>query len=462
MALSFIKSSGNIITEDFCQELASETKAAYIKDKSFGSDIKKVDEVIASTFEKLRERWEENRSDIIENRLDNTALRKKWILPLLEALGYNPIYTARNIKSESGIEYHVSYRGWDSDYAPPIHMVHSARDFDIKNPDSRTHSNKSPQDCLQQFLNTSPHQWAILINGKKVRLLRDYYHSITKGFLEFDLEAIFETASSEQFRVLYRILHSSRMENQYQGEQDVEYDDEGNPIEVEDKCLLENFHKKSRETGVKVGNKLRDQVIEAIEKLGNGFAENLDPEDFQNGEVKAFYAEILNIIYRLLFLMFAEQKGWLPVRNSIYAHTYSVNALREIAERGNFSHDEEKDLWEGLKITFKLVANGYTFKNGDKINAFGGQLFSDKKIATIINLPLKNKYLLDAIYQLSYFEFEKMSNRINYANLAIDELGSVYESLLDYEPRIPNQDIEIIISKEKKKEKPKTKTIRRG
>ena len=462
MALSFIKSSGNIITEDFCQELASETKAAYIKDKSFGPDIKKVDEGIASTFEKLRERWEENRSDIIENRLDNTALRKKWILPLLEALGYNPIYTARNIKSESGIEYHISYRGWDSDYAPPVHMVHSARDFDIKNSDSRTHPNKSPQDCLQQFLNTSPHQWAILINGKKVRLLRDYYHSITKGFLEFDLEGIFETASSEQFRVLYRILHSSRMENQYQGKQEVEYDDEGNPIEVEDKCLLESFHKKSRETGVKVGNKLRDQVIEAIEKLGNGFAENLDPEDFQNGEVKAFYAEILNIIYRLLFLMFAEQKGWLPMRNSIYAHTYSVNALREIAERGNFSHDEEKDLWEGLKITFKLVANGYTFKNGDEINAFGGQLFSDKKIATIVNLPLKNKYLLDAIYQLSYFEFEKMSNRINYANLAIDELGSVYESLLDYDPRIPNQDIEIIISKEKKKEKPKTKTIRRG
>jgi hypothetical protein len=443
MALSFIKSSGNIITEDFCMALANETKADYVKDKSFGAEMKKVDDAIASTFNKLRERWEENRTQIIGNEYDNAILRKKWILPLLEALGYEPVFIASNIKSESGTEYQIPYKGWDSEYAPLIHMVNSAQDFDTKDKHSRTHSNKSPQDCLQQYLNTSHHQWTILINGKRVRLLRDFYHSITKGFLEFDLESIFETANSEQFRVLFRILHSSRIENQYQGKQEIEYDEEGNPIEVEDNCLLESFHKKSRETGVKVGNKLRDQVIEAIEKLGNGFAESLDPDEFQNGKVKGFYAEILNIIYRLLFLMFAEQKGWLPVRNSIYARTYSLNALREMAERGNYSHDEEHDLWEGLKITFKLVANGYEFKNGDKINAFGGQLFSDKKIAVIKDLSLKNKFLFDAIFRLSYFKLDKLSNRINYANLAIDELGSVYESLLDYEPKLAREPITI-------------------
>ncbi len=440
MALSFIKSSGNIITEDFCTALASETKADYVKDKSFGGDMKKVDEVIASTFEKLRERWEENRLNIIDNKFDNSELRNKWIIPFLKSLGYTPKHIG-NISSESGIEYHIPYKGWESEYAPVVHMVNSAQDFDTKDKHSIAHSKKSPQDYLQQFLNTTNHQWAILINGKKVRLLRDFYHSITKGFLEFDLESIFETANTEQFRVLFRILHRSRIENQYQGKQEIEYDDEGNPIEVEDNCLLESFHKKSRETGVKVGNKLRDQVIEAIEKLGNGFAENLNPDEFQNGKVKGFYGEILNIIYRLLFLMFAEQKGWLPVRNSIYARTYSLNALREMAEKGNYSHDEEHDLWEGLKITFKLVANGYEFKNGDKINAFGGQLFSDKKIGVIKDLSLKNKFLLDAIYRLSYFKLDNLSNRINYANLAIDELGSVYESLLDYEPKLAKENL---------------------
>ena len=87
MALSFIKSSGNIITEDFCMALANETKAEYVKDKSFGAEIKKVDDLIASTFEKLRERWEENRTQIIGNEYDNATLRKKWILPFLEVFG---------------------------------------------------------------------------------------------------------------------------------------------------------------------------------------------------------------------------------------------------------------------------------------------------------------------------------------------------------------------------------------
>lgn len=57
-------------------DLAIEIKADYVKDKSFGAEMKKVDDVIASTFEKLRERWEENRTQIIGNEYDNAILRK--------------------------------------------------------------------------------------------------------------------------------------------------------------------------------------------------------------------------------------------------------------------------------------------------------------------------------------------------------------------------------------------------
>ena len=441
MALSFIRSSGNIITEDFCTTLASETRAEYVKDRSFGDGVKHIDEEIARSFDHLRRRWEEIRVQLTEDKLDNAGLRKRWIIPLLEELAFRPVYLSSNIISKSGTGYQIPYRAWDEITAPVIQMTHSSQDFDLKDKLSRTHPNKSPHDALQLYLNTSNHRWAILTNGKKIRILRDFYHSFTKGFLEFDLEAIFENASSEHFRVLYRILHRSRFDNQYRATGEIQYDDEGNPVETDDSCLLELFHKKSRETGVKIGTHLRDQVVEAIEKMGNGFAESLNPDEFRNGKVKEFYSEILNIIYRLLFLMFAEQKGWLPVRNLVYAQTYSIGSLRAIAERGGYDFDEEKDLWEGLKITFRLASGGYTFPNGDTVNAFGGQLFSEKKLKTISGLPLKNRYLLDAVYRLSYFRVDSIVNRINYANLAIDELGSVYESLLDFEPKIALTDI---------------------
>ncbi|AHW62296.1 Eco57I restriction-modification methylase [Draconibacterium orientale] len=433
MALSFINTSGNIISEDFCSQLLIESKAEYVKSKSFGDDVKKVDEDIATSFELLRERWEEIRSKLLEDEFDTTQLRDRWIKQFLSMLGFVPMYNPHNLKNDAGLEYNIPYRGWDDDEAPLIHMVHSSADFDSRDKHNRTHANKSPHDMLQQFLNTSQHSWAILINGRKVRILRDFFHSITKGFIEFDIEGIFETANTEQFRILYRMMHSSRFVGQFEKH-----------AEDEEKltCWLEKFHSQSRETGVKVGDNLRKQVRLAIETLGNGFAENLNPDEFDEAKVKKFYSETLNIIYRLLFLLFAEQKGWLPVKNDIYARTYSINALRERAEKADYSHDNNEDLWEGLKVTFRLVTKGYTFPNKDSINAFGGQLFSDERIFHIKS-PLKNKHLLKAVDALCFFTENKLKNKINYATLAIDELGSVYESLLDYEPRLLRENTEI-------------------
>ncbi len=433
MALSFINTSGSIISEDFCTQLLNETKAEYVKSKSFGDDVKRVDEDIATTFELLRERWEEIRLKVLEDQFDNTQLRERWIKPFLSYLGFDPVFNPHNLKNNAGVEYQITYRGGESLQAPLVHIVHSTIDLDARDKKSRTHPNKSPHDLLQQFLNTSNHKWAIVINGKRVRILRDFFHSITKGFLEFDLESIFESASSEQFRILYRLIHRSRFDGQF----------ERQPEETEEPaCLLEKFHTLSRDTGVKVGENLRKQVRLAIETFGNGFAENLNPDDFDEAGVKKFYSETLNVIYRLLFLLFAEQKGWLPVKNSIYARTYSINALRERAERGDYHHDNHQDLWEGLKVTFRLVTKGYSFPNGEKINAFGGQLFSDDRIY-YIKSPLRNSHLLKAIDALCFFADKGLKNKINYATLAIDELGSVYESLLDYEPRLLKENTEI-------------------
>src|SRR5690606_31866402 len=150
-------------------------------------------------------------------------------------------------------------------------------DFDTCDKNSRTHPGKSPHDLLQQYLNTSPHSWAILINGKRVRILRDFYHSITKGFIEFDLEGIFESASTEQFRILYRMMHASRITGQYKTNDKPASDEEETPNAS---CLLEEFHANARETGVKVGETRRKQLRIAIGTLGNGFAETRNPDEF--------------------------------------------------------------------------------------------------------------------------------------------------------------------------------------
>jgi len=431
MNLSFIKSSGNIISEDFCIQLAAENRANYVSDNSFG--ITKVNDHIALTFEALRDRWENLRSQILDGTIDNAQLRDKWLKPFFTSLDFNLVYNKAYLENGIGEKFNLSNLGWGDNDAPVVHIVSLKQDLDKKDSSNKTHKNKSPHDLLQNFLNHSNHKWAILTNGLKFRILRDFHHSITKGFIEFDLEGIFETGNSEQFRALFRLAHKSRFAGQ---KYEVELE------EIAKGCLLEKFYELSRDTGVEIGKKLRNQVRNAIEILGNGFVEHLGGENDKEKIAKELYNEILNIIYRILFLLFAEQKGWLPIKNDVYANTYSVNALRNLVERGDYSEDTFIDLWEGLKITFNLVTNGYKFPNGDEVNAFGGQLFSDKKINLIKDLPLKNKFLLKAIYELCYFENEKIINRINYTTLDINALGSVYESLLDYEPKILTETIE--------------------
>lgn len=433
MPIQFIQSSGNIISEDFCRMLAIETRADYVKDASF--EIRRVDEHIAVAFDLLRERWEEIRLQILDEKFDKSQLRDKWLRPLFEYLDYKPFYLKGHLRSETGGEFHLSYRGWEDDTAPIIHMVALDQDLDTKDASNHTHSKKSPHEMLQQFLNTTGHRWAILSNGKKIRLLRDFFHSTTKGFVEFDLVAIFETGidAIDDFKLLFRLLHRTRIENQFQ-------EKEG---EDEQTCLLETFYRKSQDIGVQIGNHLREQVRQAIELLGNGFTEHLPWQEMEPAEIRELYGEIMNVIYRLLFLMFAEQKGWLPVHHEVYSKTYSVNALRLKAERNDNPEDSYTDLWEGLKITCRLVAKGHSFPNGEIINAFGGQLFSEAKIKRIEPLPLKNKHLLQAIHRLSFFEDQKIRHKINYTTLAIDALGSVYESLLDFEPSIAHDTIVI-------------------
>jgi hypothetical protein len=90
-------------------------------------------------------------------------------------------------------------------------------------------------------------------------------------------------------------------------------------------CPLEQFYKESVAAGVTVGENLRRNVKRAIEALGNGFltpelAKRMtEDEEF----CKAYYAELLRVIYRLLFLLFAEQRAMLPTRNSLYAEGVS-------------------------------------------------------------------------------------------------------------------------------------------
>ena len=371
----------------------------------------------------LLDRWYKVSIEI--GKYDISTARRKWILPLLEELDYSPQYLKKDtlVSEEKEVKVSLSHRGGDWAHAPIVHTVAPSQKLDEKIAKGR--GIKSPHDSLQIYLNESKDDlWGIITNGKVLRVLRKYHHTYTKGYIEFDLEGIFEERSFSDFLALYRLIHPSRFIP----------DEEGKPP-------LEHFYEISLAAGEKIGDDLRENVKAAIEVLGNGFlTKDIIDRLIENpDECHAYYQEILHIVYRIMFLMFAEQRGMLPTRDSLYAESYSMTKLRERTEKAK-RRDRHHDIWKGLLVTFNMIKKGV---DDPKIGVFGynGSLFDYEKIACLRHLDCENTSILEAIRYLTYFESEKTLQRISYVDLGVEEIGSIYESLLDYTPRILEEDL---------------------
>ena len=426
-----ISTRGGVITAEFLENMKSETvKNPLIKPQTFATFNKpapenqsKLDEQIYNSFKNLVERWDAI-SNFYEN-MDISDTRKKWIIPLLRELGFDPQFNREVVlvEGDERLKFKLSHRGWVSPKAPLIQTVVAKQELEVKHIDGGRR--RSPHDEMQTFLNVSKeHKWGIVTNGILFRILRDFFHSTTKGYVEFDVENIMRSRNYHEFMAFYRIAHASRFLE----------DEEGiSP--------LEQFYKESVAAGVKVGQNLQGNVKKAIEVLGNGFLTHehiqkmIEDEEF----CLSYYSEILRVIYRILFLLYAEQRAMLPTRDSLYIEEYGISHLREIAERLK-GEDNYYDLWEGLKVTFEMLSKGC---EPLKVFPYNGSLFDDANIPTIQELKIKNHDLLEAIRCLTLIEEERLLKRINYLDLGVEEIGSIYESMLDFTPRVLASELEI-------------------
>jgi hypothetical protein len=428
--LSNMSAHGGIITSEFLEIIRGEKVAnSKVQPESFATfnaaapkNKAELDEWIVDSWDRLRERWDSLSNRYLKMNVSDT--RSKWMVPLFKELGFDIGFIKEEIvvDGDDKLRFRLSHRGWISAGAPMLHMVAPSQDLEEAGDGAeevvRRGRSRSPHDELQAYLNvTKGSKWGIVTNGVLLRILREYYHTTTKGYVEFDIENIFRERSFTDFRALYRIAHASRFLPDKDGV-----------------CPLEQFYKESVAAGVTVGENLRGNVKKAIEALGNGFLtpeltkKMIEDEEF----CKAYYSELLRVIYRLLFLLFAEQRAMLPTRDSLYAEEYSITRLREMAEtrRGK---DDHFDLWEGLKVTFHMLKKGCLPL---KVFGYNGSLFDDSELAILTHLSCKNEDVLEAIRHLTLVEEERVLKRINYLDLGVSEIGSIYESLLDYAPKV--------------------------
>lgn len=442
--LTALQIEGNLLAPDMtAQMLEGSIKGQSPEDFGFNKTDKLADE-IATAWGDAKAYWaafQRALARLDENNSATTITRELWTVPLLQSLGYEPVYTATAEVVEDKT-YAISHRAEPGENKPPIHIIGCRLEID-KRPPSGT-PRLSAHALVQEYLNKTEHLWAIATNGYRWRLLRDSSLMTRLTYIEFDLEQILSGENFAEFGLFYRLFHRSRLP-------------EG--MDDADKCLLEYYHQEARQQGGRVRDRLRDGVEKALIQLGTGFLQHPQNEHlrqkFSNNYELVFYRQLLRLIYRLLFLMVAESRNLLigddVEKARIYREYYSIERLRELAERPHWRREGFQDLWQGLRVTFLLFDENWRGKYLG-LSPLNGDLFGSYTLPALDDCAIDNHDLLVAIRELSLYQDKGQLRRVNYTALDVEELGSVYESLLDFHPEISpkNYEFKLVFGSERK------------
>ena len=390
----------------------------------------KINEAVNRSWNRMSGLWgafKTSRGRLGPNDAGTTLTRERWLLPLFQELGFGRLSTAKAVEID-GKSYPISHQWQSADAAVPLHLVGCGLDLDKRTPGAAGAARISPHSLLQEYLNRADAaQWGLLSNGLHLRILRDNATLTRQAYVDFDLESLFEGEVYSDFVLLWLLAHQSRFEL----------------AEKQSECLLERWSKSAQERGTRALDDLRRGVEEAIVSLGQGFLQHpLNAElraRLKKGDLPAqdYYRQLLRLVYRLIFLFAAEDRDLLLLPDAPaeakerYQQYYSTARLRALAERQRGSRHHDR--YEALRLTMALLSSDQGCPEL-ALPALGGFLFDPASTADLNPARLDNQSLLSAVRSLAFITERNTRRAVDYRNLGPEELGSVYESLLELHP----------------------------
>ena len=430
-----IRIEGSILSPDIIDRL---DEAAGQKPPDFALDSgTKVKDEIARAWADAQDYWRIFRRKLDTLKADalaTTETRNNWIVPLLSLLKYDLEYQKSGAELNGKI-YAISHRVINRAQTP-VHIVGYRDPAGLDRKPANATLRMSAHAVVQEFLNLNEQLYGVVTNGRVIRLLRDSSRLVKLSYLEFDLDRIFTDGLFADFAILYRLLHATRL-----------------PLtnELAPESIIEKYHQDSLDSGARIRDGLSKAVENAILTFANGFLEHPGNtslrERLADGQLSPsdYYASLLRLIYRLLFLMVIEERGLLfpasatPRQCETYNLYYSLQRLRNLSEKRYLADKRQSDHWLALLSNFRLFeADGPGTKLG--LKPLAGDLFRANAIGELEHSQLANDSLLTCLRSLGLYEHpvNKQLIRVNYAALNVEEFGSVYEGLLEYEPVIDN------------------------
>jgi hypothetical protein len=442
--LPTLKLEGGLFLPDQLEKAAhGRASAQFEADYGTPKGVKLKDEY-SRAFQIACAQWQHFAAQMERADLDAIQLTTAFIDELLRhAFGYTSLQPAQ-AQPVGELHYPVSLMAGHFPVLVAPHLLgldEADARFAVQGGSSRK---KAPFQAMQELLNASePLQWGIVSNGKQLRLLRDAASLTRPSFLEVDLADLLSGQRYAEFANVWRLLHASRAPQLLPPPT-------GRGAGGEGTCIWEQWRNEGQQEGTRVRDGLRNGVEQALLTFGTGFLQHPANQSLRtaldNGTLSkdAYFQQLLRLIYRLIFVFTVEERGVLHPQDDSpdamaarrsYAEGYALARLREfcLKRRTRTRHDDQ---WQAIRIVFRGLAQG---EPRLALPALGG-LFAPEQCPDLDIASLDNAHLLAALQHLRWAVVVQGKGSsltpVDYRNMGPEELGSVYESLLELVPEV--------------------------
>jgi hypothetical protein len=249
-------------------------------------------------------------------------------------------------------------------------------------------------------------RWAICLNGPAMRVF-DASRSHSRRYFELDLARVADDPAASA--VVARLLTA--------------------PAFASERSALDRALAASELHRAAVRESLQIGVEAALTRLTRAFAAAVPRRRrADDGVLQRCYDESLVVVYRVLFLLFAEARGLVPNWHPIFRDAYTIESLRPVIE----SSLPPAGVWESLQAIARLAHRGC--RAGTlRVPPFNGRLFSPLEAPLADSARLDDRSVQDALRALTLRPDRDATRRITYADLGVEHLGGVYERVLDFQ-----------------------------
>jgi len=248
-------------------------------------------------------------------------------------------------------------------------------------------------------------RWGFVFNGSSLRIV-DAHRTWSRHYLEFDL-ALLSHEEAGAFALLWCVARAEALATSPR--------------------LLDRAVALSARHGIAICNALADGVLDALELLLRTLR-----AQHKRATTQVLLDQALTVVYRILFLLFAEARGLVPMWHPVYRDRYTIDSIVAALCTGI----RVRGVWSAVNAISRLAYNGCVA--GElKVTAFNGRLFSPSATGALDRTRIDDDLMSRAVLSIGTTPASRGNARmrIAYRDLDVEELGAVYEQVLEYEPR---------------------------